>query len=80
MVLISLDNIDKNLDAAKSRLKSLDFKNLDREKKIQSWLLRKYWHFKKVGLDTKDSLNLYLNWSRLSRPLGLVILHYIGLC
>jgi hypothetical protein len=61
-------------------LKSLDFKNLDREKKIQSWLLRKYRHFKKVGLDTKDSLNLYLNWSWLSRPLGLVILHYIGLC
>jgi hypothetical protein len=36
MVLISLDDIVKNLDAAKSRLKSLDFKNLDREKKIQS--------------------------------------------
>ncbi len=28
-----LDNLDKNPDASKSRLKNLDFKNLDREKK-----------------------------------------------
>jgi hypothetical protein len=28
-----LDNLDKNLDASKSRLKNLDFKNLDRKKK-----------------------------------------------
>jgi hypothetical protein len=33
IVSISLDDLDKNLDTAKSRLKSLDFKNLDREKK-----------------------------------------------
>ncbi len=33
MVSISLDNLDKNLDTAKSRLKSLNFKNLNREKK-----------------------------------------------
>ncbi len=33
IVLISLDDLDKNLDTAKSQLKSLDFKNLDREKK-----------------------------------------------
>ncbi len=33
MVLISLDNLDKNLDAAKSWLKSLNLKNLDRENK-----------------------------------------------
>ena len=32
-VSISLDNLDKNLDTSLSRLKSLDFKNLDREKK-----------------------------------------------
>jgi hypothetical protein len=32
--LDSLDDLDKNLDAAKSRLKSLDFKNLDQEKKV----------------------------------------------
>ena len=41
MVLISLDNLDKNLDAAKSQLKSLDLKNLDQEKI-------------KTGLDSKD--------------------------
>jgi hypothetical protein len=29
---------------------------------------KKSWHFKKVGLDTKDILNLDLDWSRLSRP------------
>jgi hypothetical protein len=33
MVSISHDDLDKNLDAAKSQLKSLDFKYLDREKK-----------------------------------------------
>ena len=32
IVSISLDDLDKNLDTAKSRLKSLDFKNLDRDK------------------------------------------------
>jgi hypothetical protein len=32
MISISLDDLDKNLDTAKSQLKSLDFKNLDREK------------------------------------------------
>ena len=31
-VSISLDDLDKYLDTAKSRLKSLDFKNLDRDK------------------------------------------------
>ncbi len=56
--LNNLDRLDENLDAAKSRLKSLDFKNLDREKK--------------AGLYTKDSLDLDLNWSRLSRPPGLL--------
>ncbi len=43
MVSISLDDLDKNLDAAKSRFKSLDFKNLD-------------WEKIKTGLDSKDSL------------------------
>ncbi len=33
IVSISLDDLDKNLDTAKSRLKSLNFENLDREKK-----------------------------------------------
>jgi hypothetical protein len=32
-VSTNLENLDKNLDASKSRLKNLDFKNLDREKK-----------------------------------------------
>ncbi len=41
MVLISLDDLNKNLDTAKSRLKSLDFKNLDRE-------------IKNFGLDCRD--------------------------
>ncbi len=36
MVSISLNDLNKNLDAAKSRLKSLEVKNLDREKKFQS--------------------------------------------
>ncbi len=60
-----LDNLDKNLDASKSWVKSLNFKNLDREKKNWSW------HFKKVSLDTKDVLDLDLDWSRLLRPPGL---------
>ncbi len=33
IVLTSLDDLDKNLNTAKSRLRSLNFKNLDREKK-----------------------------------------------
>ncbi len=56
MVWISLDDLDKNHDAAKSWLKSLDLKILT----------------EKVGLDTKDSLDLDLDWSRMSRPPGLV--------
>ena len=70
MVSISLDDLDKNLDTANSWLKSLDFKNLNREKKIWSWPSRKSWHLKKVGLNAKDILNL--DWSRLSRTPGLV--------
>jgi hypothetical protein len=30
--LENLDSLDENLDAAKSRLKSLDFKNIDNKK------------------------------------------------
>ena len=33
IVSISLNDLNKNLDSSKSRLKNLDFKNLDREKK-----------------------------------------------
>jgi hypothetical protein len=62
MVSISLDDLNKNLDAAKSRLKRHDFKNLDQDKKNS-------------GLDVMDNLDkldiLDLDWSRLSRPPGL---------
>ncbi len=44
MVSISLKDLDKNLNTAKSQLKSLDFKNLDREKK-------------KFGLDRRENLD-----------------------
>ena len=43
-VSISLDDLDKYLDTAKSRLKSLDFKNLDRDKM-------------KVDLDRRENLD-----------------------
>ena len=42
--LDSLDDLDKNLNTAKSWLKSLDFKNLDREKM-------------KVDLDRRENLD-----------------------
>ncbi len=64
-------NLDKHLNASKSRLKSLDFKNLDREKKKLISTVKKISTLKKVGLDTKDVLNLDLNCSQLSRPPGL---------
>ncbi len=63
-ILTRLDNLDKNLDASKSRLK--------REKKSWSQPSRKSRQFKKVSLDTKDILDLDLDWSRLSRPPTLV--------
>ncbi len=47
MVLISFDDLDdlnKNIDAAKSRLKSLNFKNLN-------------WEKKKFGLDRQENLD-----------------------
>jgi hypothetical protein len=44
IVTICLDDLDKNLDTAKSRWKSLDFKNLDREKENS-------------GLDMMDNLD-----------------------
>ena len=43
-VSISLDDLDKNLDTSLSRLKSLDFKNLDRDKM-------------KVDLDRRENLD-----------------------
>jgi hypothetical protein len=56
-------------------------KILTKKKKIQSWPSRKSWNLKKVGLNTKDILDV--DWSRLSRPPGLnliqntwYIIHY----
>ena len=43
-VSICLDDLDKNLDTSLSRLKSLDFKNLDRDKM-------------KVDLDRRENLD-----------------------
>ena len=57
-ILISLDNLvdlDKNFNHTKSRLKSLDFKNLDRDKKKSlSRLSRKSRQVLKVHLDCWD--------------------------
>ncbi len=63
-ILISLDNFNKNLDAAKSQFKSLDFNNLNCEKI-------------KTGLDSKDNLDKF---QKLVSPLRtLSILISIGL-
>jgi hypothetical protein len=49
MVWISHDNLNKNLDTAKSRLKSLNFKTLDQEKKKLVLKLRTFSIL--IGLD-----------------------------
>ena len=61
IVWISLNDLDKNFDTAKSQLKSLNFKNDGHSQR-----------FSKVSLDTKDVLDLDLDGSQLSRPPGLV--------
>ncbi len=53
--LESLDNLDKNIDAAKSRFKSLDFINLDSKVSILKILTEK----KKSCLDSKDNLDTF---------------------
>jgi hypothetical protein len=71
-----LNNLDKNLDASKSWLKSLDWKvsilKISTEKK-KSWSRHDghSWRFSKVSLDVKGVLDLNLDWSRLLRPPGL---------
>ncbi len=62
-----LTNLD-NLNESKSRLNNHDFKNHNWGKKSWSRPSRKSWQFKKVSLDTKDALDLNLDWSRLPRP------------
>ncbi len=42
-----LNSLDKNLDASKSQLKSLNYKISTKKKKSWSWPSRKSWHFKK---------------------------------
>ncbi len=59
-ILIYLDNLDKNLDAAKSRLKSLNFKNLVQEKK--------------VDLHTMDILNGFQKLVSTDREISISIL------
>ncbi len=73
-VSTNLDNLNKNLDTSKSWLKSLDWKNLNQEKKF---LVLTWWiilTLKKVDLDTKDNLDLDLNLSWLSRPPSLILI------
>jgi hypothetical protein len=64
VILIYLDSLDKNLNTAKSRLKSLDFKNLDREKKNS-------------GLDMMDNLDGFQKLVSTRRTFSISIL--IGL-
>ena len=48
-VSISLDDLDKYLDTAKSRLKSLDFKNLNRDKiKVDLYVMDNLDRFQKL--------------------------------
>ncbi len=53
------------------KLKSLDFKNLNREKKIWSQHNEQSRQVSKVGIDTKNNRDLDPNWSRLPRLPGL---------
>ncbi len=58
--LESLNNLDKNLDAAKYWFKSLDFKNLDREKKLSC-------------LDSKDNLDTFQKLISTDREISISI-------
>ncbi len=59
MVSINLDDLNKNLDTAKSQLKNLDFKNLDWEKTISGLDVMDNldWDKKISGLDVMDNLD-----------------------
>ena len=59
--------------------KSLNFKNLNLEKKSWSRHDGHSRRFSKVGHETKDILDLDLDWSRLLRPPTLVFHHSITL-
>ena len=58
-VSIYLNILYKNLDAAKSRLKSLSFKNLDREKKK---LNSTWWTFSTVFKSWSQQIEKYRSW------------------
>jgi hypothetical protein len=68
--LESLNNLIKNVNTAYSRFNSLNFKNLNRDRKKACLNYReKFWQISKVDLDRLS--NLDLDWSGLSRPPGL---------
>ena len=79
IVLICLDDLDKNLDTCQSRLKSLDFKNLDQEKKVDldvmdnldgfQKLVSTRWTFSiliSIGLERRDPQGYFLPFQELS--------------
>jgi len=76
-ISIRLDNLNKNLKMTKSQLNSLDFKNLDGDKKSLSRQSRKSRHFFKVHLNRSRNLDLDLDSSQLLRPPGLDFLNSI---
>ncbi len=60
--MIYLDDLDKNLDPAKSWLKSLDFKNLNQEKKVDLNTMDILDSFQKlVSTDQEISILIGLN-------------------
>ena len=59
-ILMHLNNLNKNLDAPKSRLKSLDLKNLDEKKKVDLERRENLYTFKKLVLTLRMFLILIL--------------------
>jgi hypothetical protein len=78
-VSTNLNSLNKNLDVTKSRLKRLDFKNLNQEKKSDLDMMDNLDTINNSGLDTKDNLDLNLNWSQLLRSPGLLFTFFVQL-
>jgi hypothetical protein len=88
-ILTISTRLDKSLQSRRvstiltkiSTRQSLDWKisilkiSTEKKKKLIS-TVEKSWQFKKVSLDTKDVLDLDLDWSRLSRPPGLLSISF----
>ncbi len=55
---LRLDNLDKNLNASKSRLKNLNFKNLDREKKKLISTVEKISTIQKKLVSTRRTISI----------------------